>query len=62
MAVRGADREIGWRMMRMNGKTLGCRSGEKRVMNYSSRVEDGRTGCQLTNQAERGRERGREPS
>lgn len=35
----------------------------KRMMNYSSKVEDGRTGCQLTNQAEReeeeeGRKRG----
>lgn len=37
----------------MNGKSVGCRGGEKGVMNYSSKVEDGRTGCQLTNQAER---------
>lgn len=31
----------------------------KRMMNYSSKVEDGRTCCQLTNQAER-EEEGRE--
>lgn len=42
----------------MNGKTGGCRGGEKVVMNYFSKVEDGRTGCQITNQAERGEERG----
>lgn len=35
----------------MNGKTGGCRDGEKGVMNYSSKMEDGRIGCQLTNQA-----------
>lgn len=37
----------------MNGKSGGCRGGEEGVMNYSAKVEDARTGCQLTNQAER---------
>lgn len=37
----------------MNRKSGACRGGEKGVMNYSSKVEDGRNGCQLTNQAER---------
>lgn len=41
----------------MNGKSGGCRGGEKRVMNYSSKVQDRRTGCQLTNQAERERKK-----
>lgn len=47
----------------MNGKSGRCRGGEKGVMNYSSKVKDGRTGCQLTNQAEReGKERRWKPS
>lgn len=37
----------------MNRKSGGCRGGEQGVMNYSSKVDDGRTGCQLTNRAER---------
>lgn len=42
----------------MNRKSGGCRGGEQGVMNYSSKGDDGRTGCQLTNRAER--EEGRE--
>ncbi len=47
--------------MRMDGKTGRCRGGENGVMNYSSRVDDGGIGCQLTNQA-RERRGGRRPS
>lgn len=38
----------------MNGKIGRFRGGgKKRVMNYSSKLEDRRAGCQLSNRAER---------
>lgn len=51
---------MGGGKMWMNGKSGGYSGGEKGVMNYSSRAEDGSAGCQLTNQAESEEESRRE--
>lgn len=45
--------------MQSNRKLGGCRGAEQGVMNYSFKVEAGKTRCQPANQAERRKNDGR---